>query len=61
VSDYPAQGPIKACPNCGASMNEGEACPECPHDEASPCCECAFCEAVEDWASGEAVGSAVGE
>ena len=26
-------GAKKPCPNCEATMNEGEACPECTHTE----------------------------
>jgi hypothetical protein len=31
-----------ACPNCGATMNEGEHCPECDHMDDIDC-TCQIC------------------
>lgn len=36
------------CPNCGSLMSEGDPCPECPHHDGDPGCDCAYCEQV--WA-----------
>lgn len=34
---------IIECPNCGASMNCGDPCPECDHDDGDCNCPCACC------------------
>ncbi len=31
------------CPNCDATMNPGEPCPECDHDDGDLECECTYC------------------
>lgn len=39
-----------ACPNCGATMNRGDACPECEHFDGGGCC-CEWCgeEDAAEW------------
>lgn len=40
-------GDETACPNCDASMNAGETCPECKHTEVEgEVCECDACESI---------------
>lgn len=34
---------LTCCPNCGATMNRGDTCPECEHDERGDVCECEYC------------------
>lgn len=34
------------CPNCGATMGEGDPCPECDHTDAG-CCDCDHCSEYE--------------
>ena len=34
---------LHPCPNCDATMNDGEACPECPHVDWDDFCECTTC------------------
>lgn len=31
------------CPNCQATMNVGDACPECDHDGGDARCDCSYC------------------
>ena len=38
---------ITTCPNCDSTINEGDGCPECDHDDGGEC-ECAFCLAHEE-------------
>ena len=34
------------CPNCDATMGEGDPCPECEHRDGDEGCECQYCEDV---------------
>ncbi len=55
--DHPAPNPnLRPCPNCGATMNEGDRCPECEHYEDGSECDCAwFISQAPPW-SGEVSG-----
>jgi hypothetical protein len=32
------------CPNCDATMGEGEPCPECDHYDDDYHCQCLYCQ-----------------
>lgn len=34
---------LHPCPNCEATMNDGDACPECDHNDAELNCQCQAC------------------
>lgn len=38
----------KPCPNCEATMEDGDCCPECDHSEIYSDCDCAYCAYCED-------------
>jgi hypothetical protein len=35
------------CPNCGATMNEGDPCPECDHTDRGEC-DCPYCDRPQE-------------
>ena len=41
---------ITTCPNCDSTINEGDGCPECDHDDRGGCtCDhCLMCEDEEE-------------
>jgi len=42
------------CPNCDSLMNTGDSCPECPHRDDDPDCECRACDESRENAAEQA-------
>lgn len=43
---------LATCPNCGATMNVGESCPECEHVDDYDC-QCDACAEEATWQTAE--------
>lgn len=39
---------LTICPNCGATMNVGQSCPECDHRDDCDVCPCKLCDGLRD-------------